>query len=300
MTAAALRAWSGLGPAAQAVAFALLVALMFSAMDATAKALGQRYDPLFAVWARYATQAVGVALIFAPRLGQVARTRRLRLQIMRSGLLFTATVLFFTGFALLPLATVTAVAQIAPLLIVALAALILGEAVGPRRWAGVAVGLAGALVIVRPGLGAVAWAALLPLGGALAYALFNIATRFLGRDEDVWTTFFYTAVVGAVGATMALPFVWQTPRLADLHLFLLVGAFGAVGQLALILALNRAEASALAPYQYSQLIWAALFGWLFFAEIPDLWTAIGAMIIVSAGLFVRWRERIAARRGRSP
>ncbi|MEO1330843.1 MAG: DMT family transporter [Pseudomonadota bacterium] len=293
--------WSGLSPTAQGVALAAGVAVMFACMDACARAIGQRYDPLLGVWWRYASQGLGVAIVFAPRLRTVVRTRRLGMQIFRSSLLFTATCLFFSGFALLPLATVTAIALLGPLLIVALAALLLGERVGPWRWLGVAAGLCGALVIVRPwasdaGGSVFEWAALFPIGGAFAYAAFNIATRSLGRDEDVWTTFFYTAVVGAVGASLFLPFVWETPRLVDLPLLLAVGGFGAIGQLALIMALKRAPASVVAPLHYTQLIWSAMLGWLLFAEIPGVWVWTGAALIVAAGLFVQWRERRAAAR----
>ncbi len=291
---------AGATPMQKGVACILAVTVFFGCMDALAKALATKYDPFFVVWARYASQAVAALLIFAPRLREIVRTERLGLQIFRSGLLFAATIMFFAGFAIMPLAEVIAVAQVAPLAITAMAALVLSEKVGPYRWAAVVIGFLGALVILRPGGEGFGWAALLPLGGALSFAAYGVATRFLGSEDSVWTTFFYTGTVGAVAASLAAPFVWTVPAAADLPLLVLVGLFGAGGQAMLILAMSFAPASLLAPFLYVNLVWATLFGFIFFDETPDLYTVLGAAIIVGAGLFVRWRERRAGRRSTAP
>lgn len=276
----------------------VLVTVCFASMDATAKELTQRYDPFFVVWARYTTHAVGALIILAPFLGRLFRTEQFGMQALRSGLLFTATIFFFSGFAVMPLADVIAVAQVAPLMITAMAALILAERVGPYRWAGVIVGFLGALIIVRPGGDGFGWAALLPIGGSLAFAAYSIATRFLGGRDSPWTTFLYTATVGSLVASLAVPFVWVTPDWSDVPLFLMLGAFGAAGQALIVAAFQYASASVLAPFLYVNLIWAALFGLFLFGETPDIWTVAGASLIIAAGLFVRHRESVRAREDR--
>ncbi|MEM7214672.1 MAG: DMT family transporter [Pseudomonadota bacterium] len=269
----------------------IAVTLLFVAMDATGKHLSQTHDPMFVVWARYAGQAIITIVFFAPRIAAISRTSNLKLQILRSGLLFGATLFFFNGFALMPLAEVTAIGEIGPLFILALAAIILREKVGMYRWSAVIAGFIGAMIIVQPGTEAFQLAALLPVGGAFCFAAYSISTRYLGAADSVWTTFFYTGMVGAVGATILVPFYWVTPQPSALPFLFLVGALGAAGQGMLILAMRFAPASLLAPFFYIQLVWSVILGFLVFGDIPATTTIIGASIIVFAGLFVHWRER---------
>ncbi len=280
---------------ARGAALLVLATALFAAMDAIGKGLMQRHDPFQVVWARYAAQAVIVLIVISPRLHRVARTRHFGLQAIRSALLFMATLCGFFAFSVMPLADATAIFQTAPLAITALAALLLREPVGPRRWAGVAAGFLGALIIVRPGADVFQPAALLPMLGALFFAGYSIATRFLGRDESYWTTFLYTAALGALIASAFVPLVWVTPTWADAGLMLLMGAIGSVGQFLLIVAFNTAAASAIAPFTYAGLIFATLWGYLFFGDAPDGWTATGAAVIVGSGVYVWRRERVRAR-----
>lgn len=280
---------------ARGAALLVLATAVFATMDAIGKGLMQRHDPFQVVWARYAAQAVIVALIVSPRIGRVIRTARPGLQAIRSALLFMATLCGFFAFSVMPLADVTAIFQTAPLAITALAALVLREPVGPRRWAGVTVGFLGALIIVRPGAEVFQPAALLPMLGALFFAGYSIATRFLGRDESWWTTFLYTAMLGALIASVFVPLVWVTPTWADAGLMALMGAVGSVGQFLLIAAFNTAPASAIAPFTYAGLIFATLWGYLFFGDAPDGWTATGAAVIVGSGVYVWRRERMRKR-----
>lgn len=267
----------------------LVATLVFVTMDILAKSLASRYEPLFVVWARYMGQAATAVIAFGPSLGRRMATGKPGLQILRSGFLFCATILFFFAFRALPLAVVNSVAQVAPLIITAMAALFLGEKVGVHRWTSVAFGFLGALVILRPGFGA-GWEVLLPLAGAFAFASYSISTRFLADHDSTWTTFLYTGIVGAAVASLIAPFVWETPDWADMPAFVAIGLVGGLGQLLLILAFSYAPASVLAPFLYIGLLWAILAGMFVFGEEPDATTFIGAGMIVAAGLYVRYRE----------
>ena len=264
--------------------------LCFASMDTMAKVMGQRYDPFFVVWTRYFSQALFTLMIFAPTLHIYGKANKLSLQIIRSILLFGATCCFFSGFAVMAMVDVIAVAQVVPLIITGLAAFVLAEKVGPYRWLGVVFGLVGALIILRPGFSGLGWSVLLPLGGAFFFATYSVATRFLGNADHVWTTFIYTGVAGAIGATVVVPFFWTIPAISDLPILLIMGALGGLGQLLLIFAFSYAAASLLAPFLYISMVWAALIGFFLFNEVPDFWTITGALMIVLAGLYVRHRE----------
>ncbi|NNE51723.1 MAG: DMT family transporter [Sulfitobacter sp.] len=262
----------------------------FSIMDAAVKALAPLVGVLPALWARYAGQMLLVFLLVLPRLRQVMRTRYPVLQFLRSILLMSATAFFFTGISLIPLTDAAALMSTNPVLITLGAALFLGESLGLRRISGIAAALVGAMIIIRPGSDVFSPAALLPLAAAACYSGYALLTRRVGADEDVWTSLFYTGMVGTVLLSLAVPFQWQTPDAAGLGLMVLVALAGTVGQLALIRAFSQGEAAMLAPYSYTGLAFAACWGFLFFAEIPDFWTVFGSLVIAGAGIYVWHRE----------
>ena len=263
---------------------------LFSAMDATAKGLMDRYAPMQVVWARYAGMMAVVALILAPRLGPLLRTRHLGFQLLRSAFLFSATLAFFTSLSRMEIAAATAVMQVHPVLLTLGAALLLREPLGPRRIFGIAAALSGALIVIRPGADVFTWGALLPLVAGLCYASYALTTRFLGRDEPILTSFLYTAIIGTIVASALTVPVWQTPSLTDAAIFLGLGAVGALGQFLLIRSLTLAEAGAVAPFGYAGVVFATLWGVAAFGELPDLWTVLGALVIVGAGVYVWHRE----------
>lgn len=279
-----------LSPTAQGIALMLCAIFFFSMMDAQAKALTERYDVLQVLWARYAGMMLLVLVVLAPRLSSLLRTRNLGLQLLRSGFLFAATWLFFTALSLMPMAAATAVLNVHPLLLTLGAALLLREALGPRRVFGIAAALTGALIVIRPGAEVFTLAALLPLGAGICYAAYALTTRFLGRDEPVLTSFLYTAVIGTVVASLLVPAAWTPPPPADALRFLALGATGAAGQFLLIRSLTVAEAGAVAPFGYTGVLFATLNGFVFFGEVPDAWTMLGALVIVGAGVYVWHRE----------
>jgi drug/metabolite transporter (DMT)-like permease len=282
---------AGLSPETRGILAMLLAFLVFTFVDVTAKQLTGSLHPVQVVWARYFSQTVFICILLAPRLRSIVRTAHPRLQLLRSGLLFSATLFFFTSLSLMELAEAVALLQTAPLIITALAALVLGEMVGIRRWSGVCIGLIGALIILRPGLGVFQLASLLPLGAAACLASYQVATRMLSGADGIWTTMLYTAGVGTLFATMAVPFFWTTPSLFEAVLMAAMGLFAGLGHLALVYGMNQAPASILAPFNYTALVWAMIFGFVFFAELPDAVTLAGAAIIVGAGLYVWRRER---------
>ncbi|MCU4653890.1 DMT family transporter [Roseibacterium sp. SDUM158016] len=279
-----------LSPTAQGIVTMLCAIFLFSAMDAQAKALTARHDVLMVLWARYAGMMAVVLILLAPRIGPLLRTRHLGLQLLRSAFLFSATWCFFNALGLMPIAAATAVMNVHPMLLTLGAALILREALGPRRLIGIGVALLGALIILRPGSEVFSLAALLPLGAGTFYAAYALTTRFLGRDEPILTSFLYTAVIGTIAASLLVLPVWQTPSPADAALFLLLGATGAAGQFLLIRALTLAEAGAVAPFGYAGVLFATMNGFLFFGEVPAAATALGALVIVGAGVYVWHRE----------
>lgn len=268
---------------------------MFTLMDALAKHLSQSYPSLQVVWARYAGQTVLVSLFFLPRMGSVLRTRRPGLQLLRSLLQFGATAFFFLSLAHIGLAEATAITDVNPVLITLGAALFLGERLGPRRIAGVIMALIGAMIIIRPGMGVFQPAALLPLACAACFAGYALATRFVGDTEAPATSLMYSAMFGTVATSIMMIWWFEPIAVADLWGFALIGVIGTAGQFLLIRAYTIAEAGAIAPFGYVGILYATIWGVVFFDEWPDGWTIVGALVIAGAGLYVWHRETRASR-----
>ncbi|MCI0430920.1 MAG: DMT family transporter [Rhodospirillales bacterium] len=242
--------------------------------------------PLLPVLAR----AGGLALL---------RTERLGAHIGRAAMGFGAMICFFTAFSLMPLADVVAISLSAPIFITALSVPLLAEQVGPRRWAAVMVGFLGVLVMVRPGgASLIEPVALLPLTGAVLYALALIAMRKLGATERATTTVFYFTLVCTALSGLAQPFVWRMPDLPDFVLLVCVGLLGGSAQLLMTQSLRIAPAAVVAPFDYSALVFSIGFGFAFWGEVPDWMLLLGAAIVVASGLYILHRETLRRRRGR--
>ncbi len=273
--------------------------LIFVSMDTLVKYLIKHNSAAQIIWLRFLLNMLMAAAIVlgVPRYRRYARTQALSRQLLRSALLLTTTSCFFLGLRYLKLADLVILNQASPLIVVSLSVLLLGEKVGPRRWIGVAIGFTGVIVILKPGFG-FEWASLFGMASASIYAVYQIMTRALATRDHTMTTFFYTAIVGAVvGAPIAFAF-WEWPSALDLALMCLPGLIGGAGHLLLVMAFARSEASLLAPYFYSAIVLAVLMGWAFFGEIPDAFSFLGAGLIAASGLYVWHRERqIAKRRG---
>jgi drug/metabolite transporter (DMT)-like permease len=271
---------------AAGIGLVVLGASAFAANDGLSKLLAADFHVVQVLWARFAFFFLPMLIVLGPRRWlRIARTDRPGLQIACACAPLLAGALIIYGLKLLPLTDVTAILFMTPLLVTALSIPILGERVSVSGWIAVVAGFIGVLVIVRPGSGVLAWAALLPLGTAMLAALLQIATRLL-KAANPLTTLFYTGLVGTVAMTLMLPFVWQSPSLEDWALLVILGLLHGAGHFSWILAFARAPASTLAPFGYTQLIAAGIFGFMVFGEIPDATTLLGIGIIVAAGLFV--------------
>ena len=197
----------------------------------------------------------------------------------------------FVGLTYLPLAEATAIGFVAPLFITVLSVPILKEKVGIHRWCAVIVGLVGVMIIVRPGGNFWQLVSIMPLIGALFFALFQILTRLLSTTENPLTTLFYTGIGGLFWSSLIVSFVWIDPAPIHLLVFLATGVLGALAHLCMINAFNYAEASLLAPYNYTKLLWVAVFGYFIFDDIPSIDMWFGAGVIILAGLYVLYREK---------
>ena len=275
------------------VALCLLALFVIACQDGLTKILIRDYPVAQIVMIRF-WFFTGFAVIFVSMRGGVAaavRSRRPLLQIFRSLVFVGEIALFAFGLHYLGLAEMHALIATFPLMVTALAIPVLGEHVGWRRWLGVAIGFAGALVIIRPGLGLFQPAALIPLGCAFLFAVYNLTTRLASFHDSFETSTLYMAAVGCIAATIFGMAQWRAPDADGWLLLIVFSALGTVGHMLFVKALEYAPASLLQPFNYTLMVWATLIGFAVFNEMPDLWTVAGAALIVGGGGYVIWRER---------
>jgi drug/metabolite transporter (DMT)-like permease len=225
----------------------------------------------------------------APRWGQ---------QVLRAVFATVEVACFYWAVAYLPLADVMAYYLAGPIFVTAIAGTLLGEPVGWRRWSAVVAGFIGVIVCLRPGVAAFTWPALIALIGSFTFSLSMISTRFLrGTSGTVLVT---TQTVAALIFGIAVaPFAWVPPNAGDLALLALLGMVAMVAHVCVNRSLTVAPASVVVPYQYTTIVWAVLFGYLVFKDVPDIWMLAGGTIIIGAGLFIFLREQRLARRDRA-
>jgi drug/metabolite transporter (DMT)-like permease len=271
----------------------------FVTMDTIAKYLAQWYPVPGITWARYAIN-LGLLLAWLAARGELRRLKTARpgIQLARGLLLAGATFLYFTSLSVLPLAEAAAISFVMPLFLAVLAVPMLNERLDLSRTAAIFTGLAGALLIVRPGTEVFTPYALLPVGMAFCNALYQILTRKVSGVEHPLTSLVWGAIVGAVLLSAVAPFYWQSPDSAWHWLLLgVMGLLASVGHYLLIQAYEHAGATLLAPFSYTTMVWALLLGYLVFGNFPDVWSITGIVIIAASGLFVVGRHRLAVRRG---
>ncbi|MEO7159312.1 MAG: DMT family transporter [Polaromonas sp.] len=271
---------------------ALLVAAVacFAVLDTTTKIITLSVPVLMALWFRFAFQAIATTVAMLPRRGwSLPPTLHPKFQCLRGVLMLTTSLLAFFSLKYMPVGEFTAIVMITPLVMTMLASLTLGERVSVLRWALVMGGFAGTLIIIRPGGERFSWAMLLPLGLVISHAWFQILTSRLARTEDPVTLHFYTGWIGALLASLALPFVWTGLDSWTLWAGLaLMGLMGTVGHFMMILAYARAPVSTLTPFLYTQIGFAMIGGWLVFSHVPDELSLLGMGLIAVCGATGAW------------
>ena len=285
-----------------------LAATCFATMDSTSRYLGGFVPVLLFFWARYCFQATVMAVWLAARGGRAAfATAHPRFQFIRGALLAATSAMSFYGVQQMPVPEFTAINMLTPLLVIVLAGWWLHEKVSPLRWALVAGGFVGALIVIRPGSGVFGWAVLFPLAGAFFYASFQVLTRRLSGSESPYATHFYTGLTGTLILTpilLASPIPVLTTLQAapawQIGLILAIGALGTVGHLFLILALGLAPTATLMPFVYLQIAVATIAGWLIFRQVPDGWAFVGMGVIAACGAAGAWLNMRSAGKPADP
>lgn len=282
--------------------FMLAAILAFSVMDATIKWLAATYPVMHIVFFRNFFAFIPIGLMLAARKDGLAalRTRNWKGHLIRAALGLASMILFFNAFALMPLAEVVAIAFSAPLFITALSMPLLGERVGPRRWAAVVVGFVGVLIILRPGTELFQPAAFLPLTASLFLALAMLQVRLLTRTETNIALMLYMTLAGALATAPFLMSGWVRPTGFDWGLIVGMGVIGGTAQYLLTQAFRKAPASLIAPLEYSGILWAGLFGYWLFGEVPDRWVFVGAAVVIASGLYILHRETRLCRLRQKP
>lgn len=260
-------------------------------LDVTARWLMQRYSLAQLIFVR-SVISVTLMLAFAAARGQLGdlRTHRAGWHVFRSLLMVGSMFSFFHALRFVPLADIVIYAFAAPLIVTALSRPVLGEAVGPLRWAAVIVGFVGVLIVLRPGSGSAHPASIYAVIGAAFYAGLALTARKLAATETTLSlSINLFAAPLLVASVLCIP-GWQTPDAFDWLMFLVCGVFGGLGIVLINAAYQRAPVAVIVPFEYTALLWAAAAGYVFWGEIPDIYAWCGAAIITSSGLFILYRE----------
>lgn len=282
----------------RAILLAVGATVLFSSSDTIAKYLSGGLPIIEFIWIRYVVFLLMALCLVGQAPSRSVRPRNPGLQVIRGLCVAGSSVLFVYGVRQMTMAQATTISFLSPLLVTILSIPLLGERVGPRRWAAVAAGILGMLVVVRPGLSGFQPAALFGVASSSCWALALIITRKISGSDTPQTTVLWSAGIGTAVLTVMLPFAVAWPTLKQLGLALLMGVVASGGQWLVILAHRLAPASLLAPFFYSQLLWSAGLGFLVFTNLLDQWTLVGAGIIIASGLYTAHRERVRAHMAR--
>lgn len=280
----------------QAAFFMLLAALLFSGVAGGVRYVTQH--DMHAFQAAFLRSSFGLMFMLPIilRYGRSAfRFGRPGLHIVRGLSSASGTIMWFWAIALLPIGEAVALNFTAPLFTTILAVIVLHEVVRARRWTATIVGFIGVLIVLRPGVEAISPGALLAIGSAATIGLNMMLVRILSRTDStpaIVTAFSFFLTIGTLIPAL---FVWQTPALENVLIMLFAGFCGTTAHLCFTRALSLGDASAVAPLDFMRLPFAALVGYFFFAEVPDIWTAVGALVIAGSAAYIARREAVAAR-----
>jgi drug/metabolite transporter (DMT)-like permease len=275
------------------IALILLSTVFLGSSDVTSKYLSATLPAIEIAWIRFMVFALIMTPAMIPGSPLFAlKTGRPVFQLARGAVLLGSSLLFISGLHYLPIAEASATAFVSPLFVTALSIVLLSEKVGVRRWLATAAGLIGVLIILRPGTGAFHVAACFPIVSAFCWALTLIMTRMMSGRESSLTIMTWSSIAGVMIMTALVPLVWIAPTWQAVMFGVLIGVASTVGQWIVVLAFRYADASVLAPFSYTQLVWVSILGFLAFGEVPSVWTISGAAIIVGSGLYTAHRERV--------
>ena len=284
------------------IAAMVLAIFMFSTMDMMVKLLRMDgFGPFQVLFFRFFFALIPLIWLVRSEGGlPIVRTRRPAAHIGRTLLTIAALSCFFYAFGVMPLADAYGISYTAPLMITALSVPMLGEQVGPRRWAAVAVGFLGVLIVLRPGGGVLSAGGLVMLAGTLLYAFNIIFLRQLSRTESNATILFYFTVTGTLVTGLVLPFDWRWPDAGHWPMLIAVGVIGGIAQTFITEAFRCAPVAVVSPFQYSSLLWGLGYGFIVFGDLPDLAMLIGSAVIIASGLYVLHRETVRRQAGPAP
>jgi drug/metabolite transporter (DMT)-like permease len=268
----------------------LLAVSMFSFGDALGKFMVATYSVGQLLWLRACAALIMLFPMIWRHRAEFFHLERPWLQLLRVILSTLEVAAFFLATVYLPLADVITYYLACPIFVTALSALVLRERVGWRRWSAILIGFCGVLIALRPSSQTVSWPAMIALGGSLSFAVLMLITRSLRATPDIVLASSQFAGTFAFGALLS-PFGWVTPSLGSLGLFAAAGGISVAALLCVNRSLKLAPASVVVPYQYSMIVWAVMFGYAVFGDVPSLATMAGASIIIGAGLYIFLRER---------
>jgi drug/metabolite transporter (DMT)-like permease len=269
------------------ILFICAAVFLFASSDALSKYLTNFYPVVMVLWVRYVVHISLMLGVLRPSsFKTLITTQNPKLQIIRGLCMVNTNLMFISALHFIPLAEGTAIIYLSPLLVTAMSGPLLGERIARLQWVAVAIGFIGVLFIVRPGGGLFHPVALLALGAAISFSVYQIITRKLNHTDSSSTTNFISGLISALVTSLLLPFFWKTPTLYFALLMVLLGISALVSHLLMTKAYQHAKPSTLAPFSYTQLLFAGLIGYIFFNHLPDFMGLVGMLVIVAGGLLV--------------
>jgi len=283
--------WNRQTPVMRGIVLMCLSTVAFSIMHGLVRFVSEVLPPFqIAFFRNFFGLAFLLPLLMRSRFA-VLRTKQIGLHALRGVINMAAMLMFFTALSISPIAKVTALGFTAPIFMAILAVIVLGERFRIYRWSAIFLGFVGMLIILRPGLVVIDTGALLVIGSAVLWAVAMLIIKIQSRTESSLTIVAYMGIFLGVFSIAPALWVWQPFELQTLGLMALIGLFGSIAQIAISESLKETDPTALMPFDFLKLIWTAMIGAWFFAEIPDIFTWIGATVIFSSGLFIAFRER---------
>ena len=287
--------WTAAPPILRGILLMMGSTVMFASMHAAIRHMSAELSPLqIAFFRSFFGLVVFMPLAIKTRFGFM-HTNRLGMHVVRAVLNVVSMLMFFSALAITPIARVTALSFTSPLFMAVISVLILGEVMRVRRWAATILGFVGAIIIIRPGIAEIDTGSMLVLGSALSWAVCMAFIKILGRTDSSMTITGYATLLMAILSLGPALMVWKWPEPHAWLWLMFIGVIGTFGQLAVAEALRQADATAVMPFDFLKLIWATLFGFVLFSELPDTFTWIGADVIVSSSMYIVYRERQLAR-----